>query len=82
MNGYRDSECITIEFLQTRNISNYWGTIVIVIILLSIVLTWYLIDSNEILKWIVTICLALVGLFIIYSMYTTQRYFFKHGFVC
>lgn len=92
MNAYthnlnNDKECITIELLQIQNVSNYWGAIVIVVVLLSIVLTWCLLKNNNeewvnTLKWTITGCLVLVGLFTIYSIYSTHKYFFKHGFSC
>ena len=81
-NGFADKECVTLEFLQIRNTSNHWGSIILIIILLAIFVIWYWSKDNDTLRWIITGGFVLIALFIIYSIYSTQQYFMKYGLTC
>lgn len=86
-----EKQCIAMDFLHIRNQSDYWGAIVLIILLLATFGIWWWVATDsfadvategswlEKLKWIVTGGFILIGLFILYSMYSTQQYFMKYG---
>lgn len=76
-----EKQCVTIEFLDIMNRSNYWGCIIIMFAILVMTLVWYLLplENYSWLRLILSFAILLVIMYTISMMFDNRSYFLKYG---
>ena len=72
-----ERQCIPMDFLEIKNKSTYWCGLLLIMALFGILLTCYLITGENVfwLKVALTAGFILVGIWMIKSMFATDRVF-------